>query len=206
MKIKQALQIFKINSITEETSETLKKKFKRLMIKHHPDNNLHKKSDISPYDVQEAYQLLKEVLGMYEIVRIRERSQNKPTVLITLHDLIDIYSGKDVTRGESDKINKQNLSRFTPYIITTLDIQYNGLTTSEKSIQLKELEDKYEVMCNITVENITDEATVKIFIGDIEREITFKGASIRYIISFDFNIKVHVIINKIIKNNGDSNG
>lgn len=204
MKIKEALDIFKLTSITDETSDSLKKKFKRLMIKHHPDNNIHKKSEISPYDVQEAYNILKELLSMYELVKIKNRNIDKPIKLLTLHDLIDIYNGKD--RGESGEINKQNLNRFTPYIITTLEIQYNGLKKEEKAIQLKSLDDTYEIQCDIQVENITDKANVKIFIGDIEREISFNGASIRYIISLDFNIKVHVVINKKIKSEEVDNG
>ena len=61
MWLNEALDIFNISDITQETEESLKKKYKKLMLKYHPDSKDGDESKAKNISV--AMKLIKEAIS-----------------------------------------------------------------------------------------------------------------------------------------------
>lgn len=199
MELQEALDLFEISDISSETEVTIKKKYKKLMIKYHPDNRNGDESKAK--DIVTASELLKDVMNKLSTLRALNKVTPNVTIIIPINKLIDIYSGEFITMGNSKEkhiIGKKEIQKFTTYIISNVAITHDNVTKNYSNVQLWTIGDSYSIDCNIYVNDITQEESVKIALEDFEKEIRFKSQSIVMKVPLKYNVSVAVRITKKI--------
>ena len=193
MTSETAIKIFNIDDLMLETEETVKKKYRRLLAKYHPDNC---GDDTKAKDIIEAYSVLKELLIKLNQIKLINRKVEVVSILLPIHKLVEIYSGKDVYVGDNRKINNKNLRKFNVLIMTDVELTHNGITEIFSNIEPMRVDDTYEVNCNIYVENLENTEEIKLNINNKERELKVTSQSIKFRCSLDYNTYVNCIITK----------
>ena len=148
MNLRDACDIFNISDIGHESHETLKKKYRKLMVRYHPDNFGNSKIAM---EIGEAYRLLKKIVDVQgEINKISDAS-------------ISIIDLDEITDCEvRNKLNK-NLYK-NPYIMINTRYCIDGLWNIAVSILKYDIYDRYTVEIEIMTDNI-EEKPLSIIVG-----------------------------------------
>lgn len=197
MTLEKALDIIGIQDLTVETNETVKSKYKKLMIKYHPDNC--NGNDSKAKDISSALEVVKEALESIKRYKYLDNTRENYTIMLPVSKLIHLYDGGTVTvgSGENTKVfNKKDIQRYTALIISDVTIVHNGINKTFSSIQHWSISDNYKINCEIVVENLLDKETVLIKLEDFEKEISFQSQAISMKIPLRFNITVEINIVK----------
>ena len=196
MTLEKALELFNISDITSETDDTVKKKYKKLMIKYHPDNC---GDDSKAKDISLALEVIKEAIKSIKSYKAINEKSEQYTILITLSRLIKLYKGETVTVGnkEDTKVfNKRDIQKHNTLIESEVTIVHNGINKTFSNIQHWSISDKYKINCELIVENLTDKETILIKLEDFEKEISFTSQAVSMVIPLSFNISVEIKIDK----------
>ena len=193
MTSEQALKIFDIQDLMSETEETVKKKYKRLMVKYHPDVC---GDDTKAKDIIEAYSNLKELLVKLNQIKLVDRKLEIVSILLPINKLVEIYGGNDVFVGNNRKVNNKNIRKFNVLIMTDIELTHNGISTIFSNIEPMRVDDTYEVNCEIYVDTLDNTEDVKLNINNKERIIKVTSQSVKFKCSLDYNTYVNVIITK----------
>jgi hypothetical protein len=200
MNLEKALELFSVEDISVETSDTIKKKYKKLMIKYHPDNC--NGDDRKAKEVSLALDIIKEALDNIKKYNIVNTKQEKYTIIIPISKLINLYDGGTITvgTGENKRVfNSKDIQKYDAIIISDVSIIHNGLSKDFQSIQHWSISDNYIVNCEIFVEDITATEVVNIKVEDFSREIKFTSQSVSMRVPLKHNITVDVKITKKIR-------
>jgi hypothetical protein len=200
MDIDKALKLFNINDLMNEDKASIKKKYRKLMLKYHPDNC--NGDERKAQDVSLAYEILGETLEKLTKYKAITQSQQLMTIVIPLNKLINLYDGKVETLKVADKIvdvDKKILKKNNALIIIEASIYHNGIAYSFSNIEPWNITDNYEVNCDIIVNDIFDEEEIIVKVGKNEKNIKMKSQSLKLVMKIEHNISVNVIINKKIK-------
>lgn len=101
MNLEKSLELFSICDLTAETLDTLKKRYKKLMIKFHPDNC--DGDDAKAKNISVAYEVLKDAIDSIRKYNAVNTTREEYTIIIPLSKLIEIYNGGTVTIGSGDR-------------------------------------------------------------------------------------------------------
>ena len=197
MNLEKSLLLFKIGDLTIETSDTLKKKYKKLMIKFHPDN--FGGDDTKAKDIGVAYEVLKDAMESIRKYNAVNAVREEYTIIIPLSKLIEIYKGGTVTVGSGDSakvFDKKDIQKYNTLIISEVSLTHNGNVLRFSNMQHWSISDKYVINCQLMVENLTNKETVLIKLEDFEREISFTSQAMSMVIPLSFNISVEIKIDK----------
>ena len=197
MSLDKALELFKIEDITQETSATLKGKYRKLMIKYHPDNcngDENKAKDISI-----AYEILKDAAEKIHKYQLMDTKEEKYTLVIPLSKLIDAYSGKTVKIGQKE-FNRHDIQKHNTLILSEVTIEHNGVVNRFSNVQHWSISDNYEINCDIIVEKLNNKEAVRIKLEDFDKEFMLSGQAVSIKIPLKFNISVDIRINKKLVN------
>lgn len=199
MSIKESLEILNITDISEETEFTLKKKYKELMKKYHPDVC---GDDTQAKKIGIAYENIKGILNNLKVFKKLEQDNQAINVVIPISKLLDIYSGDSITVHDRDKqeysINNKNIRKYNALLIIDLSVQNNGITYTENFIKPWNLADTYEVSINIPVEKLTNKEEFRINLVNKECNVAFASQSAKIKITLAYNVTINVVINKKI--------
>lgn len=199
MNLMQSLELFNMQDISQETTETLKKKYRKLMVKYHPDSC---GSDDVAKNVIEAYDILKDALDKFQQYQALNKVQETITILLPLSKLIDIYNGNDVIMGTGEDaitINNKNLRKYNVLVISDITLTHNGMEHNYSNIEPWNINDIYNVQSEIFVDDLNSTEKVKIRLNDSEKDINISVQSIMLKSTLAHNIKFNIIINKKIK-------
>lgn len=197
MGLNEALDIFNISDITQETEESIKKKYKKLMVKYHPDSKDGDESKAKNLSI--ALKVLKEAISNMSKFKDLNKTTTRVTVVIPIHKLIDIYNGETITMGTTDDrhiIGKKEIQRYNTLIISDVGITHNGLMERFTNIQPWTIHDNYEVNCDVYVDNINNEESVRVHIEDYDKEIKFQSQSVVIRVTLKYNISISIRITK----------
>lgn len=197
MSLDKALELFKIEDITQETSATLKGKYRKLMIKYHPDNcngDENKAKDISI-----AYEILKDAAEKIRKYQLMDTKEEKYTLVIPLSKLIDAYSSKTVKIGQKE-FNRHDIQKHNTLILSEVTIEHNGVVNRFSNVQHWSISDNYEINCDIIVEKLNNKEAVRIKLEDFDKEFMLSGQAVSIKIPLKFNISVDIRINKKLVN------
>lgn len=197
MSLDKALELFKIEDITQETSATLKGKYRKLMIKYHPDNcngDENKAKDISI-----AYEILKDAAEKIRKYQLMDTKEEKYTLVIPLSKLIDAYSSKTVKIGQKE-FNRHDIQKHNTLILSEVTIEHNGVANRFSNVQHWSISDNYEINCDIIVEKLNNKEAVRIKLEDFDKEFMLSGQAVSIKIPLKFNISVDIRINKKLVN------
>lgn len=197
MTSEAALKLMNITDLMSETEETIKKKYKRLAAKYHPDN-CGGNGDLFK-DVVEAYESVLELLSKLNQIKLIDKKIEIVSILLPIYKLVEIYSGKDVFVGNNRKVNNKNLRKFNVLIMTDIELTHNGITEVFSNIEPMRVDDTYEVNCNIYVSDLDTIEDVKININNKERNIKIKSQSLKFRCSLEYNTFVNCVITKKIR-------
>lgn len=205
MEKEKAIRMFNISNILEESDKTLKKRYKKLMLKYHPDNC--NGDDSKAKELNLAYDILKGIvkdsrLLEWESRQKLEKENMKKVLIIKISDLINIYSGKPITI-DGIEINSKNVRKYNIMIDYNVILTHNQSSVEFKASKPWNNEDSYKVYCYINVDeqrlDEKEEVKIEIPLCDIEKTINFSSQSINFGISLPYNIRIQVVIEKKIR-------
>lgn len=203
MNLIESLELFGIDNIISEDRDSIKKKYRNLIKKYHPDNI--KNSTIKKYDasdINDAYQILSDVLQKAEMLRALESTGRAELVIsMPLSKLIDIYDKKYPiikNEGKDIEVTIGTLNKEKVMFVIEAIVNYRGVNYEFTNIQKRNIEDSYSIDCNIPVNSLEEieDAYIKILGEDKKINLTHQSTSI--ILTFKYNIKIKVKINKKI--------
>lgn len=200
MELEKALKLFGITDLASETESSIKKKYRKLMTKYHPDNQ--GGSTELAASVSSAYSLLKETLEKISSYIAAEVKTENYNIIIPLSQLIRLYSGERITLGNSEEQKEfgiKDIQKYGALIIIDTTLTHNGLSYNFSNVQRWSISDKYVINCDIYVDNIMDDEKIRIRLEDIEKEFSFSSQSISINLSLPYNISVVIMVTKKIR-------
>lgn len=200
MTIKDSLDILGINNIADESDDSLRKLYRKLIIKYHPDN--YNGNEDKAKDISIAYKIVKDAIRKINTFEKVNRSKNYE--IIGLDSLITLYRDKEVCINNTcKKMSLGDLHNNGALLIFDWLIGINGIYEQFSSIALWNKEDKYKIHSDIYVGRIDEECNIKIKFYGIEKEYTIKSDSIRLNIVLDYNVHIEINVNKKLRCEND---
>lgn len=194
MDLEKCLQVFELTDISLESKETLKKKYRKLMLKYHPDVC---GDDNKAKDISNAYEILLETVDKIETYKALNKVHEVRVIILPLSSLIKIYNnerveidGKEITHGEIKKNNT--------LVIVDVNLIHNGVQHNFTNIQPWDINDNYIVNCDINVNTLDNVEEIIINVRDKFKVFRITAQSIKIVFRLEFGINVSVVINKKI--------
>lgn len=200
MDIEKALELFEITNLASETELSIKKKYRKLMTKYHPDNQ--GGSTELAASVSSAYSILKET---FEKIDAYNKASIKPedyNIIIPLSQLVKLYSGSKITLGndsEKKEFTIKDIQKHGALIILDTTINHNGIDYSFTNVQRWSISDNYTINCDIFVENLNNDEKITVKLEDKVNNFSFTSQTISIKLSLSFNISVVIVVNKKIR-------
>lgn len=185
ISLSEALEIFSINDINEVWDIDLKKRYRGLVRKYHPDNGMDGSMIIK---VNSSYKILQELKET--AVPVIE----KKSVVLTLATLIRAFKGEKVKVG-NEYYNASDLRRGETFIIIQAFVNEDTVV----GIQKLNMENKYIVDGTVYVDNINNKEKVTFGILDRKLTVDMEALSLEVNFTLEENIKVLIRLTKKIR-------
>jgi hypothetical protein len=206
MTYDEALKIFNITDTTEETVDTLRKKYKKLMIKYHPDN--YKGDDTLAKDASVAFDLLKKVIETLssDILaggKLNTSVKKKKNLIISLRTLNKLYQGNCITIGNENhkrEVYKEDLKYFNTLIELDINVKVNGEYYSYHDLMNYDISREYTISLDALVEKLDDPMDIEVSLDDETSK--FQGIKSHRVIMilrpYNNQFKLNINLNKKI--------
>lgn len=196
MTIEEAFRLFNITNINNEDEQSLKKKYRKLMIKYHPDNSSDENNMASV--INEEYKKLVSLIKKIELLRIIENKQDEDTVIIDLNNLINILDNKEIILNNGKKCDKTYLSKNTSYIIIYVELEINDTAVVFDKIVRYNSMGNYEMDIDIPVEDIDKQLKLTAKKYNDKISINIDRGMYKIPIRPHKNLKIELNIKKVI--------
>lgn len=197
MDISKAMQILKLNDFSYLNEENVKKNYRDLIRKNHPD--LGGNNDIAK-EINEAHETL---LNALNIIKTNNKVTKQSTYIISFEDLIKIFKGNTVKYGEKD-INIKNINRLNIVIDININVSFNEFNWEYNKFEIRKLDDKYSIQCKYKVANINDKVIVNI--KAYGKELTLDVSVMNQNINLDYNgIKLKIMLERQLMDDESKN-
>lgn len=208
MNLEESLKAFNITDINVETEASIKKRYKKLMIKYHPDN--YNGDDTKAKEISLALSVLRDALLKLKQYKLINSKQEQFNIVIPLSKLISIYSGESISIKIADNINgvdeiheetlsNKDIQKHNTLIILDATITHNGFVQDFSNIQHWTISDNYEINCDLYVDKLTNNEVVLLKIEDYEKEFEFSSQAASILVKLPFNISVNIKITKRLR-------
>ncbi len=181
MDLNVALELFNICNRLELEDKNLKKKYRKLMMKYHPDNNggdTDKAAELSL-----AYEKLKRYNEYIRVCEVIQSLENKKldTVCISFRDMLDIINKKKVT-VDSREITYQSLDELNVIMEITFRVKVNNTLKTYNTFEVYDkYKQEYDVHCLMEVNDLNKPLNIEVL--DLKDDIisfTMNGQSLKY--------------------------
>jgi hypothetical protein len=205
MNIGKALELFEIDDISLETKETLKKKYRLLMRKYHPDN--YNGDTKLASDITSANEILIRAVENAEQFKALHKKSEVLTIVIPLSVLIQSYCGEVITIGSGNnkrKLSRVDIKKNNTLIIVEAIIEQRGIQHEFSSVVAWNINDKYDINCEIFVESLAATEDIVIRVEDKKLSIPMESSSVKTIFTLSYGIKVGVTVTKKLRKEEES--
>lgn len=198
MNLNEASKILCIDNVIECDEAVLKKSYRKLMRKNHPDVGG------STQDAQliiEAYNYVNQLRSEYSKQKLVNSVARTPTIVIGFEDLIDILNGGNVKLAESGEyanLNKSNIGRFNVLVLFNLTLIVDGNPTVVSKYIYRDALDNYSVQCKVYVKDTKVESTVTTDLGSKHIKFSAIGSRFDYIVNYDNLAKIRISLERCI--------
>jgi len=198
MDLSKALDILNIIDLASITKEELKKKYKKLMVKYHPDNC--NGDDTKAKEISIANKIVIDALNEIESYNNLMKAAN-PVVITTVlpfEIIIKMYDGKTVELGKGEDkliLGANNMLKHNVYVMFDFNVTVDNSTLHFNSMRKIEMLRTYNVDCTIPVTDLGP-LKVKVDMLGVEREFTINYDSIAVPLKFDNDIRVNITLRK----------
>lgn len=195
MNIKDAIKLFAIKDISAYDIKTLKKDYRRLMMKNHPDLG---GATAKAIQINESYAILKEFISNIEMTS-NCKSKKQQIIFISLQDLIDIYDGNEIVisyANENINVNKYNLRSYRVIVYINTEVVYNGFVHNYSKMCSLNSKDTYSVWNELLDINVFSEASINVKVLNKSIETTIQNNRMCFKFKLSHNIEVEVNIER----------
>lgn len=196
------LGIEDIYSFDKLDEKEIKKKYKRLMVKYHPDSPTGDTEKAT--ELTDAYNIVIKTIKELKLLSTYT-SKEQITTVLDLDKLIRMYKGETAKLKSTDKtreLKANELSSHNIFINVAIEMQYNGEVRQFNEINKYNMMDNYTCNCKIFQDNISEPLALKVRCCNITRELTISSANVDLIMNLDSGIKITIQIErKIISEN-----
>ena len=144
MELYDALKIFGFTEITKIDELMLRKAYRKLMKKNHPDIG---GSEEVAKKINKANEVVLAALESLKKAEINRVSGNT-TVFINFDSLIKIFNGDSVVVGNADNkmtIDRSNINRFNIVLDIDIKIMANGIQYPVNKLEPRNISDNYSI-------------------------------------------------------------
>lgn len=201
MNLTEALKILDIQDINDLTKEELKKKYRNILKKCHPDAN--NGDDTKAKEVIKANEIvlsaLDEIESYKKMMKMMQQHQHCITSVIPLSTLIKIYQGDGIKfnlDGEELEVNKSNLLRHNIFVMIDFSIAVKNEDTKYFNKICKiDFSRNYEIICDIELKELRA-IDIEISVLNEKRNFTMESDGLRVPIRLDEDIRLILNIRK----------
>ena len=196
MDIFEALKIFEYDTIVGLKETEIRKKYRRLMKKNHPDVG----------GSEEKAKLIIEanttILAKLEELQKQELCNSAPgikTVFIKFDSLINIFNGGTVeVRADKESliIGKNNINAFNVIIDTDIKIRMAGIDYQMGRLEPRTHSDNYSITFKYPVADLAESIFFEIFAYGKHVKLDVGQPTLRLNLTFEHGIKLTVILER----------
>jgi len=193
MNYYEAIRLFEIKKGTKINADVVKKKYRTLAKKWHPDVC----GDAEQYKkLQEAYEVINRYLDEIKLLTKDEQEQ----LIIEISDLINIFKLGEVTVN-GERITKGTLVKNKVFVIIPVNVKVNNMSYNYSFIKVRNIKDEYIV--DAMLEDVDLERDLDIQVTVFNKSINAIMDSIRKDFKFnlDYIAQVVVTIQRVSRDN-----
>lgn len=195
MELHEALEIFGFKDGEDINSTELKKRYRKLALKNHPDHG----GDTDKFkDINEANSMLLNRLKIFEQIKRFKESQKVHAAIISLKDYISLYNGNTFKLSDGYILRKGNVKSNRIFIEIPYSIDISGYVIKSSTIVLYRIDDKYEIYVDIPDVDITQERDVKIQMLDKQMQFKMIGYTMAINLNFYDLVRVRLILTRTL--------
>lgn len=197
MELHEALEIFGFKDGEDIDSTELKKRYRKLAFKYHPDHG----GDTDKFkDINEANSMLLNRLKIFEQIKRFKESQKVHAAIISLKDYISLYNGNTFKLSDGYILKKGNVKSNRIFIEIPYSIDISGYVIKSSTIVLYRIDDKYEIYVDIPDVDITQERNVKIQMLDKQMQFKMIGYTMAINLNFYDLVRVRLVLTRTLCN------
>lgn len=195
MELHEALEIFGFKDGEDIDSTELKKRYRKLAFKYHPDHG----GDTDKFkDINEANSMLLYRLKIFEQIKRFKESQKVHAAIISLKDYISLYNGNTFKLSDGYILKKGNVKSNRIFIEIPYSIDISGYVIKSSTIVLYRIDDKYEIYVDIPDVDITQERDVKIQMLDKQMQFKMVGYTMAINLNFYDLVRVRLVLTRTL--------
>lgn len=195
MELHEALEIFGFKDGEDINSTELKKRYRKLALKNHPDHG----GDTDKFkDINEANSMLLNRLKIFEQIKRFKESQKVHAAIISLKDYISLYNGNTFKLSDGYILKKGNVKSNRIFIEIPYSIDISGYVIKSSTIVLYRIDDKYEIYVDIPDVDITQERDVKIQMLDKQMQFKMIGYTMAINLNFYDLVRVRLVLTRTL--------
>ena len=204
MDISAAISIFEFNGLEDVTKKNVTSKYRRLMKANHPDIGGDTQKAVK---INEAYEVLKQILDQLINLNKLQEMSNKQIVfaIIPFNKLIEVYKGDNISLrlGEENFIlNRRNIRAHKVMLDINCSVQVDGINYMFNTLSQMNIKDEYAIRCIIADTDIINDRKVNIKAYGKNVSLTVRGMTSTMILNFEGNVKLSVIVERRVIDNG----
>lgn len=196
MNTVEAIRIFEVVSTDNIDETVIKKKYRELMKRIHPDN-----VDNTSVDVGKSIadlKMAKDILIEYaKCKKLNESKYRKKTYFVNVSQLQMIYDKEEIQVG-GDTVTRSDLTYNEVYLELIYEVNINGLSITSRSICHHRSNDIYDIYIDIPSTDCADDSIdVSLTMEGVSLNVSLGSVDIIRILQYGHDIKVMVHLNKI---------
>lgn len=198
----ELLGIESMYSIGDLDESSLKKIYRKKMVKYHPDSPTGDTTKAAK--LTDAYKIILNTIKGLKLLSCNTKEQEITTIL-ELDQLIKLYGGESIrlrSASETKELRANELIRHNIFINVNLSIDAGGINYGFNEINKYDRFDNYKCDCCLYQTDVSEPISLKINCYGVVREFSMDTPSVELIVRLDKDIKVKIHIDRrIIKEN-----
>lgn len=191
----EAIKIFEVISIDNIDETDIKKKYRALMKKVHPDNVANTLVDAGKTIA--SLQMARDILLEYiKVSKLNESKYRKKTYFINIDKLQKLYNKEKVSIG-NDVIDVSDLTYSEVYLELVYEVWINNLSMTSRYICHHRSNDIYDIYIDVPISDCADDivnVTLKLEGNSISESLS--NIDIIRTMQYSHNIRVAVHLNR----------